>query len=333
MLDTLYFAFNAVMPLMIMLAAGYAVKAAGLVPQQAVAGMNKIVFYILTPVLLFYNIYEIGSLSEVRWDIAIYAVAAVLVIFGVGVAAAAFVKDPRQKGVMQQCAFRSNYAIIGVALTMSVAGSAGVRVAAIVSMFAIPLYNVLAVVSLTVYLKGSLSFRATAVRMLHNPLIIGCLLGVATLVIRALMPAGADGSLVFTIKDNLPALYSALGSVAEAACPVALILVGAEFSFRAVPSLSKLIAAGTLLRLVVAPAIGIGMAVVLTKCGLISFGPVEMAAMVALFASPVAVNSAIMASAMDNDGQLADQLVVWTTLLSSVTMFIVVVILRTFSLI
>jgi predicted permease len=52
------------------------------------------------------------------------------------------------------------------------------------------------------------------------------------------------------------------------------------------------------------------------------------AALVALFATPVAVASAIMAEEMGNDGQLARQLVVWTTLLSAVVIFVTIVILR-----
>jgi predicted permease len=46
-----------------------------------------------------------------------------------------------------------------------------------------------------------------------------------------------------------------------------------------------------------------------------------------MFGSPVAVSSAIMAGSMKNDEQLATQLVVWTSLLSIVTIFATVCLL------
>jgi predicted permease len=47
----------------------------------------------------------------------------------------------------------------------------------------------------------------------------------------------------------------------------------------------------------------------------------------------VAVSSAIMATQMNNDEQLATQLVVWTTLFSALTIFLIACILMGFGLI
>jgi predicted permease len=85
--------------------------------------------------------------------------------------------------------------------------------------------------------------------------------------------------------------------------------------------------------LLLAPALGIGGAFLMNELGLIHCGPAEYPALVALFASPVAVSSAIMATEMKNDEQLATQLVVWTTLLSSVTVFAISCILMALGLI
>ena len=92
--------------------------------------------------------------------------------------------------------------------------------------------------------------------------------------------------------------------------------------------MTKEITVGTLGRIVVAPALGIGVAVLLSRySGLVRFGVDEYPALVALFGSPVAVSSAIMAGEMGNDEQLATQLVVWTSLLSVVTVFCTVCLL------
>ena len=54
---------------------------------------------------------------------------------------------------------------------------------------------------------------------------------------------------------------------------------------------------------------------------LLSFGPEVYPTLIALFGTPVAVSSAIMAAEMSNDEQLAAQLVVWTSLGSIITVF------------
>ena len=55
--------------------------------------------------------------------------------------------------------------------------------------------------------------------------------------------------------------------------------------------------------------------------------------MIALFGTPVAVSSAVMASQMGNDEQLATQLVMWTSIGSVVTIFLQACILMSLGLI
>ena len=73
--------------------------------------------------------------------------------------------------------------------------------------------------------------------------------------------------------------------------------------------------------------LGVGGAIALSDMGILSCGPTVYPALIALFGSPVAVSSAIMAGSMDNDEQLATQLVVWTSLLSVPTVFLQVYLL------
>ena len=100
-----------------------------------------------------------------------------------------------------------------------------------------------------------------------------------------------------------------------------------QFTFSAVKSLKKEIIAATLWRIVLASIIGIGGAVLLTHLGILRCTGADYPALIALFGSPVAVSSAIMAKNMGGDEQLATQLVVWTTLFSAVTVFATVCIL------
>ena len=106
------------------------------------------------------------------------------------------------------------------------------------------------------------------------------------------------------------------------------MILGGQFVFSAVKDYRKEITLGVLFRIVLAPLIGIGVAALLARFGGISaFGPDAYPALIALFGSPVAVSSAIMASQMGGDEQLATQLVVWSSACSIVTIFVTACIL------
>ena len=112
------------------------------------------------------------------------------------------------------------------------------------------------------------------------------------------------------------------------ASPFALMILGAQFDFSASKGMLKEIVVGTLWRTVLAPLLAIGAAVLLSAyTNIVSFGVNEYPALLALFATPAAVSSAIMAGQMKNDQQLGTQLVVWTSLFSIPTMFLLVCIM------
>ena len=101
--------------------------------------------------------------------------------------------------------------------------------------------------------------------------------------------------------------------------------MGGQFQFTAVKGMTKEIVVGTVWRVLLAPLIGIGVALLIsTYTDLFSFGAEVYPTLVALFGTPVAVSSAIMAGEMKNDEQLATQLVVWTSICSIVTIFVTV---------
>lgn len=151
-----------------------------------------------------------------------------------------------------------------------------------------------------------------------NGLIIGTVLGMLCLGIRGAQQA-AFGEVVFSLKRDLPFLFSAMTQLKSITTPFALLVLGGQFTFSAVRGMAREIAIGTLWRIVIAPALGIGVAIALTN--LLDFGVNEYPALIALFGSPTAVSSAIMAGQMGSDEQLATQLVVWPSLLSIITIF------------
>ncbi len=324
------FAFNAIMPVVLLILLGWGLKRIKFLSDGFLSDANKFVFNVALPVLLFYNVYNIKDFGEINWGTVGFAGAVILVLFVFGlVFCNILTRDRRQKGVIWQAFYRSNFAIIGLPLAEALGGIEGVATASVLSAFSIPVFNALAVVSLSVYTssdgRSKVSVKEILMKIVKNPLIIGVFAGMCVLAVRQFAPVD------FTIKDNMPFIYKPLEMLASTASPVALVVLGGRFRFSAVKEMKLQVAGGTLARIVFAPVLGLGLSILLSFSDKFSFGAGHYAAFLALFGSPVAVSSAIMAAQMDNDDTLADQILVWTSIFSILTVFVFVVILKKFS--
>ena len=325
-------AVNAILPILLLILLGNILKRHNFVSEDFLRTCNKMVFKVFLPCMLFINVYDIQSFSVIPWDIVIYCVAMVIPIFLLGLLLAIVTTDKAERrGVIWQCAFRSNYAIIGLSLAAALGGDEALAVGAVVSAFAIPTFNVLAVISLSLFVEQTGDWKKTIKNVLinvaKNPLIIGVVSGLVCLAIRSLQ-VELFGEVVFAIKTQTKFLYTALNNLKSIASPLALVAMGGLFEFSAVKGLKKEIIVGTFSRIIMGPIIGVGCAVFLTKCtSLWACASHEFPALIALFGSPVAVSSAVMAGGMGNDEQLATQLVVWTSIGSIITIFLLVCIL------
>lgn len=337
MKDIFLFSFNSIMPIILLVVLGYVIKKLGFGSAEFYKTANSMVFKLFLPVMLFYNVYEIKSLGDINWQLILYFCVAILIITGLGFLCSKLITKDRTKiPVITQCAFRSNHAIIGLPLAESIGGQPAVAFASVISAVAIPLYNILAVIILSYYStkdsKGRL--KATVIRTIKNPLIIGCFIGIVVLVIRQFIPVDEAGNYVFTLEKNVPFLMKAISNLSKVCSPLALVILGARFDFSAVKNLFKEISFSVILRLIIAPLIGLGGVYLLSKyTSFISVTAADYPGLIALFGSPVAVSSAVMVGEIGGDDQLATQLVVWTSVLSMFTVFATVFILKSASLI
>lgn len=328
-------AVNAIFPIILMISLGYFLRQNGMLSDVFLKNANKLVFNISLPAMLMLNVYSIESLAYVRWDIVIYSSLILIVIFFLGLASAmAATPVPQRRGVVLQCVFRSNFAIIGLPLAASLGGAEAEASAAVLSAVMIPQFNVLAVVALSMFVSqdGKISARKIAMGIVKNPLIQGVAMGLFLLIIRALQ-IELFGNVVISLKRDLKFVYTVLNHLKSLTTPLALLVLGGQFAFSAVKDLRKEIIVSVCWRLLITPAIGIGGAYLASSFGLIQCASAEYAALVALFASPVAVSSAVMVSEMKNDEQLGTQLVVWTSLCSALTIFVIVCLLMALGLI
>ena len=326
----LIFTINAIGPLILLILLGYYLKHIHFFKDEFLRDANKMVFRIFLPVFLFYNVYKIDNLQSIPWISVGYALCIIIAIYFIGmIIIHFFVHDPKQKGVILQCAFRSNYAIIGLPMAVSLGNEDAVSFAVALTAFTIPVYNILAVIALSIYVDddhGKINWRRVIHNILTNPLIIAIGLGFILVCLRSFIPKQADGDLVFSLEEAVPLLFDVIKELAGVASPLALIVMGGLFEIKEFKNLYPQILIGTILRTVIAPLIGLGIAILLSRIvPEVAFSQREYPAYIALFSTPVAVSSAIMAKEMNNDEQLASQLVVWTSIFSMGTIFIIIV--------
>ncbi len=212
-------------------------------------------------------------------------------------------KDNAKRGVMLQGFFRSNFAILGIPLVGYICGEGSGGLASMMVAVVMPLFNVLSVAALECFRTGDskLNFLRLLKGIVTNPLIIGCLVGIVFFMTGIRLP----GILEKSVKD-----------VSSVATPLAIIVLGSEFEFSAVKGCLKelVIAVGT--KLILVPLIMLTVAV---KLG---FSGEALACILVIFAAPVAVSSFSMAQQMDGDEQLAAQLVVMSSALCLITLFV-----------
>ena len=154
-MDTFLFALNAIMPIILLIFFGYVLKKKNFLDEAWFKKGNKFVFRACLPVLLFVNVYNIESFDAIDWSVVLFSEVSIFVIFFLAlIMVKLFVPNEKQKGVILQCAIRSNYAIIGIPLAEALGGAESVGIAAVISAFSIPTFNVLAVISLSMFLKS-----------------------------------------------------------------------------------------------------------------------------------------------------------------------------------
>ena len=309
------FACNAVLPIVLTVFVGYVMKLVGLFPQDTAKVVNKMVFKVFLPVMLFLNIYEMEELSSEHFLLIGYGAVLTLLVFFIAIPLSRFVtKENSKRSVLVQASFRSNYALIGMPLADALFKSEGVIAAAMLSLVIIPLYNVLVVSEFSFFSakKEGSAIKKTLIGIMKNPIILGIAAGFLALGIRALLVnVGAELRL-----SNVVPVYGALEFIGSVATPMALLSLGARFEFSAAPGLRRELMFACLARCFIVPLVGLAVAYFL-GC----FSGAQFAALIAMLATPVAVSSVPMAQESGADSDLAGQIVVWTTVLSAVTVF------------
>jgi predicted permease len=309
----LLFSANVVVPIFLLIMLGYFLTRIKLWDEHFLKIANNVCFKCLLPVLLFYNVATADIFEVFNLKLLIYCCLCAIVLCGIlFLIIPIFVKDPKKRGVMIQGTFRSNFLLFGVPLSLSIGGEKGAVLAAVIASFYVPMINLLSVVSLYVFSEAEdKSIKKALLGIVKNPLIIGGISGLIFSVIRNL------------IGFELPTMIdTTLFNIKSAATPIAFLILGGDLKFGNMLKNIKYSIGSVLGKIVIIPA------VMLVISALLGFNELEMAILIAVFATPNAVSSYAMARNYEADYDLAGEIITLGTLLSIITMFIFITIAR-----
>lgn len=300
-MESLILSANAILPIFLLMATGYLLRTLKVADKKGFDTVNRLVFKAFLPTLLFYNIYNTEASEVFDLRLVAFALVGVLAVFLVGYGAVfVLTKDNARRGVMLQGFFRSNYAILGLPLVSYICKGEMTGLSALMVAFVVPVFNVLAVVSLERFRNGRLEVKKLLLGVARNPLIIGCLLGVVFVLLGIRLPSVVE---------------AAVADVAKIASPLAIIVLGASFTFSSIRGCMRELVTVVAARLIVIPAIALFFAV------LLGFRGEALACILIIFGAPVAVSSYSMAQQMGGDEALAAQVVVVSSAACLVTLF------------
>lgn len=321
------FTVNAIFPMIILITLGYFLKIKNIFTESIVKGLNSFIFIIAIPVLIFYNIYNMETFS-VDLNVALFMSLTIIFLFIVGVLFTNKVNTKKEnKSILLQTFFRTNATTLGlqVVLLMNITQKAEANVIAMTGI-SIALYNALGVIAFQIYdtNKNKINYYHVFLKVLKNPIIIAIILGFIFKLTGQFLE-------VSYLKDNLNWLYKAIGQVAAIASPLALITLGASFSFKSLKELKKEIILGVLIRSLIVPTIIFLIAIIFRNE--IGFDKNHFPALISVLVPSFAITVVPMADSMNGNSKLAAQIVVWTTIFSTFTMFIIIFILKSMGLV
>lgn len=293
-MSNLIFSLNATMPIFLTMILGLFFRKVGILDESFTSKMNKFVFKIALPVLLFQDLSD-SDFSAV-WDIKFVlfcffaTLLSILAVWGLS----HLLKERSARGEFIQAAYRSSAAILGIAFIQNIYGNSGMA----------PLYNIMAVVVLAVFRPEREEITAdfvkkTAKNIVKNPIILGIAAGLLWSVLRIPKPV---------------ILQKTVQNIAVLATPLGLIAMGASFEAKSAAKNIRPSIAAAAIKLV-------GLAVAFLPIAVIlGFRQEKLVAILVMLGSATTVSSFIMAKNMGHEGSLTANTVMLTTCGSAFTL-------------
>lgn len=292
----------AVFPLLGFMLFGYFLRKRDYLDENSTKQLNLICFRFLLALTCGETIYK-ANIREIAEPLP-------LIIVSIGIVGTFlvswlivphFVKERDQIPVMIQGIYKTNYTLVGLSVAKSICGENNVGIVSLVTVILVPLNNIISVFIFEKYTGVSASRTPMVVRIIKNPLVLGSLIGIALNLTGVVIPQW--------IMTGFVAKLSALTT------PLSMIALGASFNFGKIPVYRTKITWALIGKLVLVPMVVIPVSIMLGLRG----APLVAVAIFAV--APNAVNSFSTAVALGGDGDLANEIVVMSAIVSIFTMF------------
>ncbi|MGA0351653.1 MAG: AEC family transporter [Acholeplasmataceae bacterium] len=328
-LDTFWFAINAILPIVMLITLGFYLKKLGFVDLSLIKTMNQYVFKIALPLLFFYNIYQTESLRNIDFSLQLFIIIAAILVFAIGFFLPLAKLKEGQTAVVHMSLSRTNFAMIGMTLATLIGDPYTVALVSLTAIFIVPLNNALNIFTLSSlndqHGHKRLGVKETLVAILKNPLQVGVMAAIVLVMLKTFL-VDSNGTAIILIERDVPFVYTTIRTLSLTASPIALIALGAQFEFHALKQAKKAVMIAVAFRNIIIPAVMVTLTVIMIQYN--EQYQYLFPSVIAVFATPVAISSVVLVDQLGGDTDAAGQIVVWTTLLSSVTLFVIISVLR-----
>lgn len=312
MLDNLLFSLNATLPIFLIMVVGYFLKKIKMLDEHTTGVINKLVFRVFLPALLFMDLAKQDFVSI--WDSSFVIFCAVTTVISIVVAflLSMFCKDITDRGEFVQASYRSAAATLGIAFMTNIYDN--VAMVALMIIGSVPIYNIVAVIVLSLTSPDNSGKRfdvsilkRTVKNVITNPIILGILVGLIWSIFKLPQP---------------PIMMKTVTYLGQCASPLALIGLGASFELADLKE--KLL-----------PIVAVNFNKLFLWC--MAFLPLavwmgyredKLVAALIMLGSATTSSSFIMAKNMGHKGVISASAVMTTTLLGSFSMTVWLFILK-----
>ena len=307
-IQNLIIAINCVIPVFISICVGYLIRRTNVVPEETYSHISTVAFYVLLPAQIIANIYGAELSAAFDPSLTAFMVIGVLLWFCIAYVSCTLLEPNRRaRGALVQSFFRTNIAVIGISMAAPMMDSSGLACMSMLIAVVVPIYNILAVVTLESCRGQSVDLRATLKGIATNPLVIACVAGFLLLVSGIKLPESVE---------------SAIRSLGTSGSVMTLLSLGASFQINGLMKNWKKVAIANLMKLVLGPFVFIAAAI------LLGFRGNDLGCVLMCTASPLASAAFPMAIARDSDHELTGQIVVTTSFLCCFSMFLWIFLLK-----
>ena len=301
-MDNLIFSLNATVPIFLLMVLGYIFNKLGLIDDAFASKMNKFVFLVPLPVLLFEDLSTVDFAQVWNLKFVLFCFAVTLICIIIAALVSFLWRDKSIQGEFIQASYRSSAALLGIAFIQNIYGDAGMAPLMIIG--SVPLYNIMAVVVLSFFQPERKKldrevWMTTLKGIITNPIILGIIAGLVWSALKLPMPSVLEK----TVSD-----------IGATATPFGLMAMGASFDLKKAFGKVKPAVTASVMKLVLFAALFLPLAVWM------GFRREELVAILVMLSSATTVSCYVMARNMGHEGVLTSSVVMLTTLFSAFTL-------------